>query len=409
MGPHSISRFASLVAALFLLGCPADGTPPEPEPEPVPEPEPEVWLLEGLVRDSQGEPLPGVELGVGDVFEVTGDDGLFEFEVPDGPPVQLDRTDGEAAVRTFLTCLDYQSMYVWQSGPPVIYPDLEIRLTSFEDLADVTLIMVYEHAEYGWISTSYPYTGSFLLDGEGGASAVVSVPPASRFVLLASEVRAAGQLAFGRVDGEEPIEEGNTLQVTLDLQEVDAGYQTWDGEAPEGATEIYFNERLEVWGRGLFLPVANLEVTGDEVEIPVLDGQLDVMEYQVTLAWQQPGCDSAVTSATLPPVFPPDVLSLPQLPAPAVAQADGPWIERPSLSWTPDPDASYGYAYLYLDTWLEDGTRGPDWTIQTEGDCGTSVSWPERLPSLESVATGSIQMLSGGSGWSSRCSTAFEL
>jgi len=392
---------SSLVVALAALtGCPADGEPPAATESATPEP---PWTLYGGAMTYDGAPVSGMEVASGDVLRLTDAQGLFQFEAPDGPPIQVDRTVSEVDVSSRITCDDELVWWIWQGGSSSDYAYVEIRISSWDDLADLTLLWVYEDPDGGWLST-WSFGGSSLgVAEDGSASATFWLPDAARWTVIAAEMRAYDQLGFARAESTEPLLVDDEITVDLELQRVEASWQTWDGVAPEGVQRVEFRERIEVWGSAAYVKVASVEPTGEPVELPVLDGRLDVMEYQVDLTWDEPACDTARTWKTLDPVFPPDVLTIPTSPPAPTVAVDGAWADGPTL--VPAPLPGTGNNYVYFDAWDAEGEATSSWDLRYEGGCGETASWPVRLPTPGVGDSGRLQITSYGDEWSGRCSS----
>lgn len=398
----------SLVALVVASGCPLPPPGEEPEP-PTEEPAPqEPFVFTVSASDYSYEPVAGVELAVGEQVGLTGQDGSYEFQLDAGPPVQLDHHEELGVVDSTLTCADQEHLWVWTgSDTEWIYGTVELTVQGLVDPAGFELAWVY-------VAGTEPYTyvsrftvqGSWLTEQEPGVwGATFRVSPTSQWEIVASEARPDGTAGLARHSGGHGLDADQTIAVEVVLEDAPGGVQPWDGQVDPAVSWIVLEERIEVMGTGVLLPVLTAEPDGQPRDLPVLDGHLDVLEYQAALTFEAPECDSQGLGATLDPLFPPDTLSLPELPPPPVLAVEGA-PERPELAWTvQDPDSIYAYA----DVWDEAGEEHrSDWFVRVRPGCGDRVAWPVFLPSIGDTDRLSVYVSASGDGWAGWCSVTVD-
>jgi len=395
-------HFWPLLAALPLLGCPS--VEPEPEPADDDDDSPAAdWLLTGEVRGNDGQPAAGVELSVGSDAQVTGADGMFEFAVAAGPPVQLDMTE-DGSVSSTVTCSESERLWFWTfGGTPPEWPTVRFVVDEIEDPATFRLLFVLEYLDFNYLSY-VGVAGSNFVETDEGWVAERTMPTAARWMVIAAEPR--GDAAWSAsYDGEGPLLADDELEVSLSMAPTGAGTQSWDGVLPEGVTSVAITERVEVWGVGFPLPLGSHEA-GSSQDLPVYDGSLDVLEYSLTYTVASEVCDSATVSLASAPLFAGDVLHLPEPPERSeVAPRGGSVGARPELTWNVPEEAGNVYVYLY--SWDAEGNFLPSWSIDARAGCGDGARWPTALDDLPPDATGYASMTVYGGEWSARCRTDF--
>ena len=398
--------FAPLsLAALMVVACP---TPPE-EDEPIIEaPTPaEPFLFSGAVTDYDGVPIAGVELAVGDQLTASDELGEFGFELEDGPPVQLDVRPEPGEVDSSLTSAEQEHVWLWTgstSDPPTA--TLEVVVLGVQDPARLRFVWVYELGNADWSYVSWSsYSGLWLDEQEPGVwGRAFQVSPNLGWALLASEARPDGTAAWARVDGLHALSADQTVEVELQLEDASGEGQEWDGQVDDSVLELTLSERIEVMGRGVFLPVLVIEPDGLPVDVPVLDAQLGVLEYEVDLVVDSPGCESADVTLDSGPVFPPEVLSLPPLPDPVTIVAEGE-AATPELAWT----GVESNAWIYADVWDATGdVLLSDWYVRAGRGCGDRARWPALLATLGPEELLDLRIYTYGDDWGASCSVTVE-
>ncbi len=392
-----------LLAALALaIGCPQPPTtvPPAPTPGPTPD---EPFTFAGFVRDYSGEPVAGAELAVGEQVELTDLEGWAFFELEDGPPVQADFHEGPGRVESELTCADQESFWAPSgSSGTWEYGTFEVTVEGLVDPAGFGMALVYRYAEpYDWVSW-YRVSGAWLAEEEPGTwTTSLRISPTEEWEIVASEVRSDGTAGFGHVVGGHGLGVDETIQVTVVLEDTDGGTQPWDGVLDTAATRLVIEERLEVMGEGVYLPVLTAEPDGLARDLPVLDGDLGVLEYNVQLLFDGPDCDYQDLDLSLPPLFPPDTLTLPDPPEAPVIGFEGS-AEQPEVTWT---GAGDGSTYVYADVWNAAGeVHVSDWFVYVRPGCGDRLTWPVFLEPVKESEVLSASISTYGDGWSGYCS-----
>ncbi len=397
--PGAVGRsFLLALSLVVLIGCPPEAADDDDAVTPPEEAEP-PWTLEGTVLEYSGVPVAGVELAVGAEFQTTGADGAFSFEVPAGPPVQLDRTEDDGAVDSVVSCSHDERLWVWTGGSSSVESALvRVLLPGHADVDGLSLILLFEYADGGWLST-WSMDGSALTETVDGWMVEREIPPVARWLLVAAQPTSEGvSWAWHQPGGS--LADGDVAEVSITLEPSEAGEQEWDGQLSEDVASAELLERIEVWGTGLWLPVGTL-TAGSPTSLPVYDGSLDVLEYQVTFTLESELCSSLTATTYVDPLFPGEELSLP--PAPAAGEV---WLEdsaaaRPTVGWSAGEDVGNQYIWYYR--WDEAGEFQPTWSFDTSGDCGRSAVWPEAMGDVPSGTTTSIYFTAYGDGWNSRC------
>jgi hypothetical protein len=394
-----------LLAALVVGGCPQPPDEGEPAPE-APTPD-EPFLFTGTVNDYDGLPVAGVELAVGDGVTTSGQDGGFGFELDDGPPVQLDVLQEAGRVESRLTCAEQERVWFWTGSISTpVTATLELVVHGIEDRSRVRFVWVYEVGDADWSYVSWSsYSGLWLQESEPGVwGATLQTSPNLGWVLLASEARADGTVTWDRVDGVHALDAGETVQLELQLEEAAGGVQVWDGQVDAQVRSITLRERIEVMGRGVFLPVLITEPDGLPVDVPVLDAHLGVLEYDANLVLDSAACDSADVTLDAAPVFPPDTLTLPDMPDPVTVAAEGD-PSRPEFSWT----GVQSNAWIYADVWDSAGeVLLSDWYLGAARGCGDRGRWPVSLEPIGPEDRLELRISTYGEHWSAWCEVTVE-
>ncbi len=392
-------RFHWLPLLTLLAACPPVVPDPADDDDAAAEPEP--WLVTAEVLDIEALPVAGATLAVGDDVRVTDASGVEVFEVDAGPPAQVDFGAGDE-VDSRVTC--YGSERFWDFGDWTYVPpetSITVTIDAIESPEDFRFAWVFEYADFDWVST-WTYPASSFEEGPDGWTLTLGVVPAARWAAFAAEPR-DGEAWWARVDGDEPLEDGDEASVTLALSASGGGTQAWDGDVPEGVTVVELKERVEVWGEAVWLSVGTF-VGGEEVALPVYDGSLDVLEYRAEATWDVEGCDAAATTKTLAPLFPPDVLTLGELPRPPeFGPVGGDWSASPDLWWSA-PDANSASTYLYA--WDADGAFASPWSVRVQDDCDDVATWPATADPMGSGWTVDARLYAYFDGASGRCTVS---
>lgn len=393
-----------LLALSLAWGCPQPEPveePPTPTPTPAPD---EPFVFNGLVRDYDGLPVAGAELAIGEQIELTGVDGWARFELEQGPPVQVDFFEEPGRVDTDLTCADQQSFWLWTGTSSTWqYGTLDITVHGLVEPDGLKLALVYlagtePYTYVSWRSIS----GAWLTEVEAGVwTGSMNSSATSQWELVASEARPDGTASFARLAGGHGLEVDEVIEVSINLEDAAGGLQPWDGQVADGPSRLVLQERIEVMGEGIFMPVLSIEPDGQPRDLSVLDGHLDVLEYRAEFSFDGSACDTQELDLTLPPLFPPDELSLPELPPPPVIAVEGE-PDRPDLVWT---DAFDGSTRVYADVWDETGDQLlTDWFAYARSGCGERATWPVFLDPVKETDLLQVAISTNGDGVSGYCS-----
>ncbi len=354
-----LGRVAATLAALLLVGCPAV----EPEPEPEPEPGPEGWLYTGFVGYSDGTPLEGIDVGVGEVQVQSDAEGLYAIDSPEFP-VQVDFVYGDGLYAdTHADCdLEHDLLRANPDAEPLDRISVQVQVSGVEAIESVGLMLVSrdqeqdELLEATWINPA-------SLDDAGGGTWAAQTEIAAGDLLAAWATEVGDQdltVRAGAATLDDP-EEGAVIEVDLLGPDGDFTF-----EDPSPALEVQWTQWVDLGGFS-----ASLELDGLD---PVGDGRplWDLGLSSTFSARRHPGGDDVWFDRTARTegleIATGDHVALPEpMACPELEPAGGEWFGRPDLAWVLPEEASgawFGLASIAQEdpvVWfIEADVCGPD-------------------------------------------------